>query len=100
MHYFCFVLKPSRSGTPARSKSRTPARRYDTSLGLLFLLLLLVSLALTQECCMIFTFSVALGHALDLDLPHALAPDPGPTLAALRGAGRFLVSNHIIPAFL
>lgn len=43
---------------------------------------------------------VALGHALDLDLPHALAPDPGPTLAALRGAGRFLVSNHIIPAFL
>lgn len=42
------------------------------------------------------TFSVAL--ALDLDLPHILAPDPGPALAALRGAGRLLVSNYIISA--
>lgn len=55
-------------------------------------------MSLTQECCVIHTFSV--GLAPDLDLPRALAQDPGPALAASRGVGRFLIAVHIIFAYL
>lgn len=44
-------------------------------------------------------FGVALGPALDLGQRPALAPDPGPALAALRGSGNFRVSDHMF-AFL